>query len=191
MKDMLGVALRCVRRTTGVLLLIVACILVALWTRSHSFADRLHGRIQGHSDFIVASKQGRVTIFCFKPHGHPNWWKWETLSYPVDDELSFPGWSPQPSNFFYGFRLIGNQIYPVMRSTWQTPDGGTVMLMGAATATLRGSGLVLPYWFLVATVTAVGFLLARRNLLRFGVRTMLVMLTLAAVMMGAIRTIDH
>lgn len=46
-----------------------------------------------------------------------------------------------------GFGAIENPIYFVMRPTYTTPKGVTVHIFGAATASLNGSGVIVPFWF--------------------------------------------
>ncbi len=179
------------RLATCVGLLLVACLLIGLWIRSHTSADRLHGCIYGRKSFLLGSKQGRVVFLYFKSHGHANWWKWETRSYPVDDELSFPGGDPRRRDSIAGFSTINNPIYYVMRPTYQRPDGTTVMMLGAATATLRGSGVILPYWFLVLSATLLSGMLMLRRPWQFSIRTLLIAVTLSATVFGFVAILDQ
>lgn len=179
------------RVASGCCLLLATCVLLGLWIRSYESADRLHGRIRGYCDFTIASKQGRVVAFCFMPHGHPNWWKWETRTYPVDDELSFPSGDPRRYSPYAGFGVIGDQFYSVMRSTYHTPDGNTIMMFGAASATLRGRGIILPYWFLVASATLMGYLLIRPRFWRFGIRSLILVMTLSAIAITLLQALDR
>jgi hypothetical protein len=179
------------RRSIGIGLLLIAVLLVGLWIRSHTSADRLHGCIHGRKSFLIASKQGRVVFLCFKSHGHANWWKWETRSYPVDDMLSFPSGDPRQRDSFAGFGSIVRPTYFVMRPTYQMPDGTTVMMFGAATATLRGSGIIVPYWFLVLSSSLLGCIVSLRRAWRFSLRSLLIAVTLSATVFGLIATLDR
>ena len=69
---------------------VVCILLIVMWERSNSSADRLHGRLWDRESFLIASKQGTVSFLWFRSHGHENWWQWGVHTFPVDDELSFP-----------------------------------------------------------------------------------------------------
>jgi len=72
----------------------------------------------------------------------------------------------------WGFGTIDRPIYHVMRSSYQTPEGETVYLWGAATATLMGSGIIVPYWFLtLAMAVLCAGVVYRSGLLRRWIRS--------------------
>ena len=56
--------------------------------------------------------------------------------------------------------------------------------MGAATATLRGSGPLMPYWFLVFVSAALAGLLQWKKSWRFSLRSLLIGITLVSVALG-------
>lgn len=166
------------------ILSIATLILGYFWWRSRTCADRLHGKIPGTDCFILASKQSTLTFFVFRQHGHPEWWQWETLSYPVDDELSFPSGDPSRSGRFGGVAIIGDQHYAVMRSIQQSPDGQQIIMFGAASAWLHGSGITLHYWLLLLlTALPIPFLIIKPTW-RFSLRTLMVVVTVVALGLG-------
>ena len=136
------------------------CLLMGtMWVRSHDTADRIHGRLWGKRSFVVASKQGRLTIVGFLWHGASNAWVWQMRRYPASDVMSFPVGDMRQYEKGLGFGIIRQPIYFVMHPTQETPQG-TISLLGAASATLRGSGVIVPYWFLMLmTVIVSGLIL--------------------------------
>ena len=87
--------------------------------------------------------------------------------------------------------MIRNPMYFVMPPSFHRTDGTTVMMLGAATATLRGSGVIIPYWFLVLFATAVGYVLTLRRPWQFSTGNLLVMVTLVTVVLGLGVTLDR
>lgn len=180
---------RWLQYSLAVALLAFAVGLTFFWVRSYDLADQLHGRIWGRLSFIVASKQGRLTLVLFRSHGHPNWWRWATIAHPVNDEVSFPGGDVRQYETACGFGVIRQPVYQVMRSTYQ--EGGvTVFVGGAATAMLRGSGLIVPDWFSVLTSVMLGFLLIKRRPWQFSTRSLLVIMTVVAAVLGLASMLD-
>jgi hypothetical protein len=163
---------------------ISAVLLCLMWVRSYRAADRLDGRIWFPRSFLVASKEGAVACIVFRWHGAENWWRWDTVSYPVDDELSFPGGPVDQFQNAIGFGWLDQPMYMVMRSTQKLPDGSEIMVWGAATATLNGGGPIVPYWLLVVMTSCAGAapLVSRR----FSLRALLIVVTLVAVVLGLI-----
>ena len=79
--------------------------------------------------------------------------------YPAGDVMSFPVGDVRQYEKALGFGIIRQPIYFVMRPTQETPQG-TIELCGASSARLRGSGVIVPYWFLVLmTVMVPGLIL--------------------------------
>jgi hypothetical protein len=162
-----------------------------LWIRSYHSADRLHGRFWERHSFLVASKEGRLIAVAFQSHGAPGWWKWETRSYPVNDELSFPFGSVRQYESALGFGWIVQPAYMVMRSTRTLQDGTQISLFGAAIASLNGSGLIVPYWFLVLMTAALAFTLKLKWPLRFSIRGLFVAVTMVAIVLGLVSVLDR
>lgn len=166
--------------------LVLCLALVAFWVRSYHSADRLHGRVWGKRSFIVASKQGRVTVVGFLWHGAPNWWTWELRSHPADDVMSFPVGDVCQYEKGLGFGTISQPLYLVMNPTQQTAQGVTMILSGAATAALRGAGVIMPYWFLVLISATLSTVLAINRTWRFSMRSLFVAITLLAVVLALV-----
>lgn len=162
-----------------------AVALVVMWQRSYTMADRLHGRLWGRDCLMVASKEGCVLLYGLEWHGADNWWTWGTHTYPVDDELSMPVGEVDQYTNRLGFGRLENALYFVMRPTRTMPDGSTIHFFGAATATLRGRGVLLPYWFLLLLTGAGAALGCWRW--RFSLRGLLVGLAVAAFILVAIK----
>jgi hypothetical protein len=178
-----------IRRTriaVSVVFGVLTLALVMLWVRSYSTAHRLHGVVWRPTSFVLASQSGRVSLVVFRWHGAADWWRWKVLSYPVDDELSFPCGGPANYERRLGFGWLRDPLYMVMRSTQTLADGTEVNVWGAATATLSGAGPMVPYWFLVGafTVLSVATACPVWGARRFSLRTMLVITTCVAVALG-------
>ena len=170
----------------------VACIASAgMWVRSYHDADRLHGRFWGRQSFLIASKQGRVTAVAFRWHGAENWWQWGMHTYAVSDEMSFPVGSVRQYETALGFGLVKEPTYMVMRSTFETPEGATILISGAAIATLRGWAVIVPYWFLMLVAAVLGAALRFERPWRYTTRTLLVAVTFAAILLGLIAGLDR
>ncbi len=175
-----------VRLTLTILLLVIGAALAGLWLRSYKTADRLHGRLRGRRSFVVASKEGRLTTVGFLSHGAPGWWKWEIRSYSADDVMSFPAGDVDQYDNWLGFGTIRDPIYFVMRPVQKTPDGTTMIFHGAATATLRGYGVIIPYWLLLG-LTVVGIAAVRVRRWRYSLCTLFIVMTLVALLLGLMK----
>jgi len=171
--------MRWATRIVAVACWLVAALCVVMWIRSYRQADRLHGRIWMPEAFVVASKEGGVALMAFKWHGADNWWDWERQSWPVDDEMSFPVGSMDQYDTALGFGWLRDPLYMVMPSTINTPQG-PMMVFGAATATLRSAGPIVPYWFLTFAAIGGGAVLWR-GVPRFRLRTLMLVMTALAV----------
>jgi hypothetical protein len=182
---------RKVLRAVSVLSLATAAALVALWYRSYDHADRVHGRFWERNSFLIASKQGRVTAVAFRWHGAPNWWQWGVHSFAVDDEMSFPVGTVRQYESGLGFGTISNPTYMVMRSTFETPEGATILISGAAVATLRGSGIIVPYWFLVLVAGLLAIVVTLERPWRYTTRSLLIAFTLVAIVLGLSAGLDN
>jgi hypothetical protein len=159
--------------------------LALLWVRSYRAADRLHGRVWGKQSFIVASKYGLLSVIGFRWHGAREF-EWRMVSFPADDELSFP-WTTSNRWRFLGFGWLNDPLYNVMRSTQTLPDGTTAHFFGAAVATLHGGGPVIPFWFLVCLSAVLSALPWRSTVVGargFSLRTMVMVMTLIALVLG-------
>ncbi len=182
---------RKVLRVVTVLCLATGAALVALWVSSYDHADRVHGRFRERNSFLIASKQGRVTAVAFRWHGAPNWWQWGVHSFGVDDEMSFPVGSMRQYESGLGFGTISDPTYMVTRSTFETPEGATILISGAAVATLRGSGIIVPYWFLVLAAGLLAIVAALERPWRYTTRSLLIAFTLVAMVLGLAAGLDN
>jgi hypothetical protein len=182
---------RKILRVISVLFLVTGGALIALWVRSYHHADRLHGRFWERNSFVIASKQGRVTAVAFQWHGAANWWTFGRHTFAVDDEMSFPVGSVRQYESGLGFGVIHNPTYMVMRSTFETPEGATILISGAAMATLRGTGVIVPYWFLVLLAGLLGIALRLERPWRYTTRSLLIAITLVALVLGLAAGLDN
>jgi len=177
-------------RPIAVVFFILAIALIWFWVRSYETAERVHGRAWAKESFLIASKQGRTTWLWFTSHGHDQWWQWETRSFPADDEMSFPVGPVRQYESRAGFGRIENPIYFVMPSTIQNADGTQMMMLGAATATLRGSGLIVPFWFLVLSLLLLAILLSSNRIWQFGMRRLLLIVTVVGLVLALMTVLD-
>jgi hypothetical protein len=178
-------------RVVSVLCVATGAALVALWVRSYDHADRVHGRLWERNSFLIASKQGRVTAVVFRWHGAPNWWQWGAHSFAVDDEMSFPVGGVRQYESGLGFGTISDPTYMVTRSTFETPEGATILISGAAVATLRGSGIIVPYWSLVLAAGFLAIVAALERPWRYTTRSLLIAFTLVAMVLGLAAGLDN
>lgn len=177
---------RLLRYCATAFFVVVCALLIALWVRSYQTADRLHGRIWFPESFLLAAKEGSVTLVVLRWHGAANWWQWEIQSYSVDDEMSFPVGPVDQYESALRFGWITNPIYMVMPSTQTLADGSQVSMWGAATATLRGGGPIVPFWFLVVLCGVLAAVPWFKPAWRFSLRTLLIVITLVALVLGLV-----
>ena len=173
-------------------LCLIACLaFVALWIRSYRQADRIHGRFWERESFLLASKQWRMTALAFHWHGAADWWQWGLYMFAVDDEMSFPLGSVRQYESAGGFGIVRNPTFMVTRSTFETPEGATILISGAAVATLRGSGVIVPYWFLVLVSGLLSIALQSDRLWSFSMRVLLITITFVAIVLGLVAALDR
>jgi hypothetical protein len=165
--------------------LVVYALSFALSTQSHHTAGRLHGRLWGEKSFLLGAKEGRIVAIVFDSHA-PGWWQWETHRYPVEDELSFPLGHVAQYESWAGFGWISRPGYFLMRPTQTLPNGRQITFFGAATASLNGGGPIFPIWVVSILSGAAAVLpwIGLRN--QFSLRTLFVLVTLAAIGLGLI-----
>jgi hypothetical protein len=191
------------------LLCIVACVaLVVVWIRSYKAADRLHGKFWGRHSFVVASKQGRVTLVGHRWDRAPETWCWEIISFSASDEQSFsiaersfPIGSIRRYESILGFGVVSRPLIlgppfgpenlprPVEVEYVQGLD--IIVLRGRGLTQLNGAGVIVPYWFLVLVVAATAAGLQMRQHWRFSLRALLMTFAFVAVLMGLITTLDR
>lgn len=171
--------MRLIAATLATVCLLICVALIIMWGRSNRHADRLHGRLWDRESILIGSKQGTVSFLWFRSHGHENWWQWETRTYNVDDEMSFPVGDIEQYQGRLGFGYLQNPFYYVMR-----PVQNGWHVLGAASATLRGSGPIVPYWFLLSIFATLGGLITLRRNQSFGLRTLMLSTTVTVLLMG-------
>ena len=181
---------RRILKTASVVCFAAGVVLIALWVRSYYEADRIHGRF-GDRSFIIASKQGRVTGVGFRWRGAPSWWQWGLHTYAVDDEMSFPVGSVRQYESAWGFGAMTDPMYMVTRSTFETPEGATILISGAAVATLWGSAVIVPFWLLVLLAAVLGVGLRLERPWRYTMRGLLLAVTFFAILFGLIAGLDN
>jgi hypothetical protein len=177
---------RYIRIAVAITAAVAICALAVLWARSYTTADRLHGRFWGDEAFLIASKEGRMTLYAFHWPGSTGGWTWETRSYAVEDEMSFPVGVMRQYESWLGFGTIGRMIYFVMPSTATLPDGSTIQWLGAAITSFDGAGVVVPDWFLLLLLS---LLIAGPTIRwppRFSTRGLLIAVTYVAVLLGLV-----
>jgi len=173
-------------------------LLIALWVRSNQISDRLHGRLWGSEAFLLSAKEGRLTTVVFSWNISRVRWEWETMSHPVGDELSFPVGRMDQHTSHLGFRWINRPTYNFDLSRDELDRGPLVTsLMTKALVNsgvismkvplrLNGAGPQVPIWFLVVLTSALATLPWIRWTSRFTLRTLLIVTTLVAVVLGLI-----
>jgi hypothetical protein len=180
----------------------IACVLLLVfWVRSYQIADRLHGRLWGSEAFLLSAKEGHIATVAFSWNGSPSKWQWETISLPVGDELSFPvgpidqyashfgfGWINRPTYKYEHLRTLPlpqSRGLSVSRFLLQKLTNNGVILMKTS-LTLNGAGPLVPIWFLALLTGAFTTLPWIQWKLRFGLRTLLIGMTLVAVVLGLV-----
>jgi len=79
----------------------------------------------------------------------------------------------------------------VTRSNFETPEGATILISGAAIATLRGWGVIVPYWFLVLVAGMLGVVVRLERPWRYSTRTLLIAITFVAILLGLVAGLDN
>lgn len=103
-----------------------------------------------------------MLIIGFEWHGADNSWTWDVRTHAANDIMSFPVGDVRQHVNRLGFGIIRRPTYFVMNPVQQTPQG-PMHVWGAATATLNGSGIAVPFWLPLLLIAAapVGLLIAR------------------------------
>ena len=190
-------------RVVGVVLCTVtAGILLALWVRSYTYAERVHGWLAADRCFLVASTEGRVTLISFPPAFHPGHWPWELRKAPVDSEFAFPNSRTRIDEWGLGFGRISDPMYSlhVLLSGDSSTNARPIDLQPARHQYVQayadfvifhGTGLVVPYWSLVVSSVLNAFALWTVRTLRFSIRTLFVTVTLVAILLGAVQFMNN
>jgi hypothetical protein len=177
---------------------IVCVLLIALWVRSNQISDRLHGRLWGSEAFLLSAKEGRIATVVFSWNISQVRWEWETMSHPVDDELSFPVGRLDQHASHLGFGWINRPTYNFDLSREDLDRGPLVsylitkalvnsgVISMKVPLRLNGAGPLVPIWFLVVLTSALATLPWIQWTSRFTLRTLLIATTLVAVVLGLV-----
>lgn len=200
--------LRALRIAAISFFVVAAVVTTVFWVRSYRYAERIHGWLSDQRCFVVASKQGRILAMSFPPAFHPAFWRWEIRRYPVKHRYSLPNeWQRKLWDSRFGFGIIHSYIYS-LEQLWAPPrvaigspipiasdappsSAPRVIVSFANFVTFRGTGLIVPYWFLVSLFTANAIVLSLNRPWQFSLRRLFVFVTVVAVLLGLVAAIDN
>jgi hypothetical protein len=193
-----------IRRGTLILCLIAVVATIVFWGRSYSRAERLHGWSSQNRCFLIASKNGEVTAISFPPAFHPAHWRWGFRSYGIESPLAFPTKNMRRKKIGLGFATVSNLMYSLEQlfsaerfsgmSDVQFAEDAPVPAASQLTfaysnfVVFRSTGLIVPYWFIVAFFAANVSALYLKRPWRFSLRSLFVLITAVAVVLGVIST---
>jgi hypothetical protein len=185
--------MRYFRSAASVLCGLSCAILLFFWVRSYSSADRLHWPIWGKKSVVIASKEGRLILVSYESDPAPNEWKTGVYSFSVDDDQAFPRGSVRIHEWLAGFGLIRQPTYFVPEWKKERLDirPGYWQIWSAMNKTLKGSGVVIPFWFAMLMTLAVLTLVWTRRPWRYSTRTLLIAMTAVAILLGLIAVLDN
>ena len=195
---------RILRKAAFLCLIATVAVLVVFWVRSYRHADRIHGRIWGSESFVIASKQGRLTVVTFRdPEDGTmrSWapWRWGVYSCPANQE-SFPLGDLRDVDTVLGFGILDRPVVLVPFTPQEPAESGSVeyveeqdliVTMGSDVIFLNGTGLILPYWFLAFVAIAMAIAVQMSFRWRFGLRGMLIAITCIALLMGMAAVLER
>jgi hypothetical protein len=177
--------------------------LVSMWNRSHTIADELHGRFWTRGSFrtspnapkysfIIASKEGCATLLPYRWLGQDGWFGWEAKCRPVESDLSFPEGRMQYYNRFLGFGILHNPEYHLFPG--HVPEHLMSVLTHRYTIynppKLFGTGVIIPYWFLVLLSGIIAALPRLRWPPRISLRGVFIVMTFASLLLGLVGWLD-
>ena len=167
--------------------------LCVLWVRSYWQADQYHVRFWDRREALAASKSGRM-IFISHRSLHRTAWRFLHISYPVDDELSFPVGPIEDLQSIAGFGIISQPKFNVIRSNpsvryyapfYFGPQNAQIGMAIQVPTQLYGDGIMVPFWCLaLVNVSLVLATAISSTAARFSLRTLLIVTTLVAVVLG-------
>jgi hypothetical protein len=165
-------------RITVTALSVTACVLlIALWVRSYWFKDTVVANLLGRN-FQANSLEGRLSFATIsKPMATlPKRWVFQSRSIPTEE--------PQQPIRQRGY----SGVYGGGRGSPQTSrikaDPFSVTVTRTPTFVVRGIGMPHWAWLLPVAIAAAALWLPRSK--RFGLRTLLIAMTLVAVGLGLI-----
>jgi hypothetical protein len=139
----------------------------------------------GHKESIaIASKQGSLFFLHYQTVLQPNAWQSGWYSHSIVDEQSFPMGNVNSSSRF-GFDVLHQPPYFIPELKIDVPGKqGFITVWNSGVMLLKGSAIMIPYWFLTLTTGVV--VAAPSATRRFSLRTLLIVTTLVAVLLGLI-----
>jgi hypothetical protein len=165
--------LRRVLNVASIICLVVCVALMGMWVRSYrTLSDELHTCWPAGRDmlgFLIFSTEGELILYegrlSFTGSPNANHWPWIVFRGADDSHLEF-SMTSQP-------QLVGNNFgFGYVRSSSAT-------------------GLLLPYWFLVLASGLLAIGLRLKSATRFQLRTLLIVTTLLAVVLGMCAWLDR
>jgi hypothetical protein len=162
--------LRRLLNIASIVCLILCVALMGLWVRSARHADEWKGRLTGSSGFLIKSDECRLvsSVFVLDPnknHSLPeDWPRVASTAFGQTQFMQIPTLSKQGALYPWGF------------SSGRTSSSRLVML---------------PYWFLVLASGMLAILFQLRSPWQFNLRSMLLLTTLLAVVLGMIAWLDR
>jgi hypothetical protein len=182
-----------IRVTISAIALAGSCFLVAMWARSYSMADVLvHGPV-GNDDFIeLVSNRGRVIVLQLHNQFASTPRSWERKSVSVNEGRPFPFGQVRKYESFLGFGWIRGPIRS--QASYQVN-------LNSVVAVVRHSyvfydvppctGVIVPYWFLVLFSGVIAVVPHLHWQPQFSMRTLLIVMTLAAMLLGLVAALVH
>ena len=148
--------IRSVRIAMSVVFGMLCVILLALWVRCYWRIDTLWGPITDHGQLAIVSMQGQVSV-----------------------GVNFNGGSAPWS-------IVSGTLYAPWRNAWAILLPRRDALGFALVSDSNNLGVTLPYWFIVLTTAILARLPWVPWSKRFSLRTLLIAITLSAVVLGLV-----
>jgi hypothetical protein len=155
--------MRYARYAAAIVFALLAVGFVALWVRSNEWNDRIAGPVSDARSIVCNSYGGDVTITWLRLDrlGWFSQWRLSFLQMPLEEEWRWHRNVPEPLILFnpdyfnFNFNADSERI-----------------------------SVTLPYWFLAASSLGLAALFAFKRTWRFSLRTILVVTTLLAALLG-------
>jgi hypothetical protein len=162
-------------------------LLLPLWFHSYDFAHHIRWSVGSKTNFVVASKQGRLIALVFRWQVAPDFSRWGTGRVPVYTEASYPKGDMIQQTNALGFGRVTNPGYPELLSgaIAGAAAGGVI-----PTASYHG-GVVVPFWFVTGLLAALAGALAIGRFWRFSTFSLLFLTTFIATMLGLFIFLDN
>jgi hypothetical protein len=152
---------RRLRITLSAMCLVVCTLLIALWVRSYYWRDSIYGRV--NSKLIHAiSMEGQIELSRFAKQNHPMGLYTGQVRHSRLEQ----------------WKRLQIQMFPA------PPEPTTIVGFGLRRTIPQGISIYAPYWFLVLLSAAFATAPWVRWPKRFSLRTLLIVTTLIAVLLG-------